>query len=108
MNNRPLTGQKRPRPVIDDERNVIPRKRQNTEVVERIDFACLGGDGRRNKVNDYIAKCRRKETSPVTCLWDKEKFLKTQKEDSQGFKELLRNDETEFREVISTCKRKSG
>ena len=102
MNNRPLTGQKRPRPVIDDERNVIPRKRQNTEVVERIDFACLGGDERRNKGNDYIAKCRRKETSPVTCLWDKEKYLKTQKEDSQGFKELLRNDETEFREVIST------
>ena len=104
MNKRPLTGQKRKTPE-DPEEDVNPSKKATEE---KIIFACQGGQGRRDKTNNFILKCKRKEITPTTVVWDKQAYLETTKSDSKGNKELLENDDTEFLEVITPCGKKSG
>ena len=106
MNQRPLTGQKRKSPDYGEDGN--PRKKIAQVTEEKIIFACQGGQGRRDKTSDFILKCKRKEITPTTLVWDKQTYLETTKNDSQGNKERLENDDTEFLEVITPCGKKSG
>ena len=105
-NKRPMAGQKRK--TADEVGPGNPNKKIAHDTEERIIFACQGGQGRRDKTNDFILKCKRKEITPSTVVWDKEGYLEITKCDSKGNKELLENDTTELLEVITPCGKKSG
>ena len=106
-----LTGKKR-RPVIDDGLSAVPPKKSTIrpdDSEETITFACNGGDGKRNKTADYITKCKRNEITPETIRWDREAYLKKHtKDDDQGNRESIANDESEIVEVLAPCRKRSG
>ena len=117
MTQRFKTGLKRKSPN-DIGNAAVPRKKpnQNSENVENSDkesnedihFACRGGEGMRNKIFDYITKCRRKEVEPVTIYWDRVLYLRKQVEDKNGFKQLLQSDPSDIVEVLGPCKKRAG
>lgn len=105
-----MTGQKRP--VISEEGEGPSKKNRKCESnsSESPAFECTAGTGRKQKIKDYIERCKRRECEPAKIPWDKDAFVKNNgtENDPNNHRQIVGECNCRISEVLGPNKKLSG
>lgn len=104
-----VTGQNNKRHVNQDEEEGPSRKNQRLDSnFEPLSFECAAGSGRKQKIRDYIEKCKRREVEPAKIDWDEERFFKRNCKENDPNRHILEHCTCRMSQVLGPNNKLSG